>query len=329
LLMVAGRGDGRAGAGMIYGMPDERDTEHEAYALGVVGQDATFNLALQLTAAEWALLDGAILAVSRLDLPFHYKLIERNFLQLKDVHQFVTIAISLGKEFATGDRRLLGESVMTATVNWLTAMRMFLDHEETELNRRFGETSPEFLAFKTATSVAYDGVVGYRFAYQFRNYVQHCGLPLAHIVVQPPSAANPYMKQAATLVLDRDVLLNEFGEWKQVRADIEAMPSTFELMPLLEGAMTGIRAVNRACLEIDLDEALAKVPTVAAALDRLGDLEGEPTLFRYSRNEQGGLRIVPRALQAAAVRTLRAVAEGSASRESLWAINDREPPSLP
>jgi hypothetical protein len=306
----------------------DRVVEPDRYALGVV-QDASLHFAHQLTKAEWARLDEAILAVNRLDPPFHYKLIERNFLQLKDVHQFVTITISLGGEFASGDHRPLGESVMTATVNWLTAMRMFLDHEETELNRRFGKTSSEFRAFKKATSAAYNGEVGYRFAYQFRNYVQHCGLPLAHITVQPPSAANPLMKQAATLLLDREVLLNAFKDWKKVKVDIEAMPPTFELLPLLEGAMTGIRAVNRACLEIDLDEALAKVPTVAAALDRLEDVKGEPTLFRYARNEMGGFRIVPQAMQARAVRTLCAVAEGTASRESLWAVNDREPAPLP
>src|SRR6476646_1442100 len=101
-------------------------------------------------------------------------------------------------------RGLLVESVMTATVNWLSAMRMFLDHQETDLTRRFGKLSPEFVAFKTATSAAYDSEVGYRFAYQLRNYVQHCGLPLGHVDVR--RSGNPLMKKTATLLLNRQVL---------------------------------------------------------------------------------------------------------------------------
>jgi len=106
------------------------------------------------------------------------------------------------------------------------------------------------------------------------------------------------MKQTATLLLNRQVLLNDFDQWKHVKDDLEAMRPTFELLPLLEGAMTGIRGVHRACVEIDLDDALAKVPTLTAALDRLGDVEGEPTLFRHAPHGNDGLRITPHPLQA-------------------------------
>jgi len=317
----------------------EGSNEPDGYALGVIEPGArklhasdptlTFKMVHQLTESEWSQLDEAILAVNRLDSPFHYKLLERNFLQLRDIHQFVSITISLGKDFASGDRQLRVESVMTATVNWLSSMRMFLDHEETDLKRRFGKASAEFDAFNDVTSAAYDDEVGYRFAYQFRNYVQHCGLPLSRIQVGPPATPNPHIKQVAKLQLDRDALLDRFDGWKQVQHDLEAMPPTFELLPLLAGAMTGLRAVNRACMEIDMDLALASTPLLATALDRLRGVDGEPVLFRYTHNEKGGLNFSPRPLHAPSVRKLQGVVEGRATRESLWKVNDDVPPSLP
>jgi hypothetical protein len=140
----------------------EGSNEPDGYALGVIEPGArkldasdpslTFNMIHQLTESEWSQFDEAIVAVNRLDSPFHYKLVERDFLQLRDIHQFVLITISLGKDFASGDRRLQVESVMTATVNWLSSMRMFLDHEETDLKHRFGRASAEIDAFSDVTS---------------------------------------------------------------------------------------------------------------------------------------------------------------------------------
>lgn len=189
--------------------------------------------------------------------------------------------------------------------------------------------SAEFDAFNDVTSAAYDDEVGYRFAYQFRNYVQRCGLPLSRIQVGPPATPNPHIKQVAKLQLDRDALLDKFDGWKHVQHDLEAMPPTFELLPLLAGAMTRLRAVNRACMEIDMDLALASTPLLPTALNRLQGVDGQPVLFRYTHNEKGGLNFSPRPLQAPSVRKLQDVVEDRATRESLWKVNDDVPPALP
>jgi hypothetical protein len=217
---------------------------------------------------------------------------------------------------------------MGATVNWLTSMCMFLDHEETQLKRQYGGLSTEFTAFKQATKDAYDGEVGYRFAYEFRNYVQHCGLPLNQVVITSPTTPRPHMKHDVKLLLDRDTLLAQFGKWKHVKVDLQAMEPQFELLPLLDAAMSQIRAVNRACVEIDLDRALAGAPILAAALDRLGGVEGEPMLFWLQRGSEGA-KMIPRPLHASSVRQLQTVYEGRARRESLWKISEPVPPPLP
>jgi hypothetical protein len=296
------------------------------YNLGTMVPPATINMHQELTEAEWTQLNEAAGAIEQLASPFHYRLVELNFKQLQDLHQYVSITISLGREFAAANRQKLVGSVMGATVNWLTSMRMFLDHEETQLKRKYGESSSEFAAFKVATRQAYDGVVGYRFAYEFRNYAQHCGLPLNHLVIMAPAVPQTHLKQDTKLLLDRDNLLAEFNNWKRVKKDLQAMEPRFEMLPLLEGAMSGIRAINRACTEIDLDKALASAPVLASALDRLKDLAGEPMLIRYRGTPQSGMQVSPRPLHASSVLQLQAVNEGRAARESLWGVSEPPPP---
>jgi hypothetical protein len=201
----------------VSGITDDR------YVLGTMTPPLSVNLHQDVTQAEWVQLNEAAGAIDQLASPFHYRLVELNFRQLQALHQYVSITISLGKEFAAPNRDRLVESVMGATVNWLTSMRMFLDHEETQLKRRYGGSSTEFAAFKQATRDAYDGEVGYRFAYEFRNYVQHCGLPLNQVVIASPATPRPHVKQDVKLLLDRDILLAQFSRWKHVKADLQAM----------------------------------------------------------------------------------------------------------
>jgi hypothetical protein len=155
-------------------------------------------------------------------------------------------------------------------VNWLTAMRLFLDHEETELERRFGKQSPEVAAFTAATAKAFDaGEPGYRFAFKFRNYVQQCGVPLSSLDFVRVPGSNPRAKQSVLLRVDRDELLANFDGWGPVKKDLWAFPPRFELLPLIASAMNGIRDVHKACAEIDLDQALAQSVMLARVLDRI------------------------------------------------------------
>jgi hypothetical protein len=99
-----------------------------SFSLGTLGEPPSIHLLIDIEAAEYEAIDEALAAVAGLSPPFDYKLVERNFLDLESIHQFVTITISLGRQFATPDHRQLGEAVMGSTVNWLTSMRLFLDH---------------------------------------------------------------------------------------------------------------------------------------------------------------------------------------------------------
>jgi hypothetical protein len=296
------------------------------YSLGTFEQQSagqsTIHLAVDITAEEYEAMHQAAVSFAALSGSFDYKLVERNFLDLRSIHQFVTIILSLGRQFAAPDHRQLGEALMSSTVNWVTSLGLFLDHTETDLKRRFGKSSPEVQRFEAAKSSAFDAKVGYRFSYKFRNYVLHCGLPLSRIEVKRlDGATGTRAKQSVTFLLDRDALLRDYDGWGRfVKRDIEAMRSEFPLLPLASEGMEGLRDVYRELLDMRISEALSRCAVLEHALARIEETGylGQPTIFRYQGDISNRFDFAPTMFSAEAVRWLAQVANGSVARESLF-----------
>jgi hypothetical protein len=311
-------------------------TDTYNYSLGTFEQqsagESTVHLAVEITAEEYEVIHRAAASFAALGASFDYKLVERNFLDLQNIHKFVTIILSLGREFARPDHRQLGESLMSSTVNWLTSWGLFLDHSETDLKRRFGESSPEVQRFETAKSSAFDANIGYRFSYKFRNYVLHCGLPLSRIEVKrPDGATGARLKPSVRFLLDRDALLRDFDGWGRfVKRDLEAMLPEFPLLPLASEGMEGLRDIHRVLLDIRISEALSRCAVLERALARIGEAghSGQPTIFRYQGDISNRFDFTPTMFSAEAVRQLAQVANGSVPRESLFNKPEEQAPTL-
>jgi len=302
------------------------------FNLGVVRVPAEFELQAEITADEYASLDAALAALSRLETPFNYLVVERNFLDLQNIHTFVTIIMELGRDFVgQADHRELFSALMRALVNWLTSVRLYLDHTETDLKHRFGKTSTEVREFKTVTAAAYDGRLGYRFCYRLRNYVQHCGLPASRIAVAPARLPRvTRAKQSVDIHVDRDALRADFDGWGPVATDITAMSGTFPLLPLADEAMEGLRDIYPAVRDIGVTDALRHTSVLVSALDQidLSDGDGQPAIFKHNGDFKGQLQLSPRPLPADFIRQLNRVERGEAHRESLYTTTIPVPPPM-
>jgi hypothetical protein len=129
--------------------------------------------------------------------------------------------------------------------------------------------------------------------------------------------------------VDRDELLTEFPDgWGPVKKDLQSFLPSFEVLPLIASAMNGIWDVQKACAEIDLDQALEQSAVLAGVLDRIGSIgsEGDPAVFRYRRDTPTHMELSPRPIPAEAVRILQSVARGDTDRESFWATPDDSAP---
>src|ERR1035438_1345705 len=182
---------------------------------------------------------------------FTIELVERNLQSYWNIQKYVGRLLVLGRDFGIPDRLNLSSDLMVQVINWLTSFRLFLDHAETYLKRRHGKQSAQYLRFKSETSTIYDGSVGYRFIYQFRNYVLHCGAPFSNVTIG--RGDEQFAERFVSFTLKRDQLLRDFN-WKTATEDLEGMAESFELEPLAMDAMAGLRDIHSVLLDIAIEE---------------------------------------------------------------------------
>lgn len=125
-------------------------------------------------------------------------------------------------------------------LNYLTAMRVFLDHVEVRLKKRFGKGSVEVEKFKVMTAAQFDSRVSNRLFYKLRNYTQHCGLP--------PVSFNLMSRVGegveVIFTLNVRVLLDEYTEWgARVTADLQSYQSDPFLFELIDDHFESMRNI--------------------------------------------------------------------------------------
>jgi hypothetical protein len=239
---------------------------------------------VELTEHEYTVLNDALQVALRLGQRDMYRLVVRNYEHLDRLVDFYVQLF--GKARSHGLRpRDAAHSVMESAINWLNATRLFLDHEETWLKRQFGEDSHEHAEFTKARSNAFDSSFAYRFLYKLRDYTTHCGLPIGRVRLWAPSTEDRArgLSQRIHFELDRDALLNDFKKWgAKVKPDLEQMPETFELLPLVHDVMPHFNAIMETIIRIDIREGVAAAATFAPYMDRIAAFEGGPVLLKIT-----------------------------------------------
>jgi hypothetical protein len=142
-------------------------------------------------------------------------------------------------------------------LNILTSMRTFLDHTETDLKRRFGKDSLQIAAFEKECTRQYDSRFAYRFLSKFRNYTQHCGLPVGIFSVTQhsrprPASDNPsrsrshsFGHQDITLSVDPKNLLKDFPSWgAKVRTELDKKTGKLELIGLFRQLHRSVHTIH-------------------------------------------------------------------------------------
>jgi hypothetical protein len=170
-----------------------------------------------------------------------YNLIELNYQDLESrVEFYLNQYISNPRlDFSEFSSQFL--DINRLILNLLSSIRTYLDHTETRLKRTFGDTSEEYLQFKTLTNVCFDNHFAYRFLAKLRNYSQHCGLPTGSI-----SISNEESGHSLKLSLVRDSLLKNFDSWGAiVKPELQAQNEKFDIIPLLKNKTLLLRDVNQ------------------------------------------------------------------------------------
>jgi hypothetical protein len=301
------------------------------WALGVIS-DNTVDMRVALTEEEFQTYRLSAAKIGALSSQFTFDLANRNYCDLKNLLQYLGIVIGLGRAIGSVDTKRITEPVMSQIVNWLTSVRLYLDHTETHLKRRYGDQSAEWKAFSESCSEAFDNHLGYRFVYKFRNYVQHCGLPLSSVTVKKPERPrSPQHLQEASFLLHRDALLTAYDEWGPVKKDLQGMAERFEVAPLLDEAMECLKRIEYRRLETAIASVADEAVVLREALDRIGEiLEGNAALLAFTLgDDQSVLSLSPLPLPTKeALETLQRISAGEQDPASIIDSGSPPPPPL-
>jgi hypothetical protein len=170
-------------------------------------------------------------------------------------------------------------------LNYLSSFRMFTDHSETALKRRFGKDSRAFSEYKAIESRQYDSVFAYRFLYRFRNFVQHLGLPIEKISHTDTRELGP---EPLKIMMTKRRLLEDRDVWGAVVTEIESLPdeiSITEYFPQLRPCVEVLRAAYHA---EDGDKIVPAKDSLVRLINEIGASIGKPCFPLLLAMPEGG-----------------------------------------
>lgn len=159
-------------------------------------------------------------------------------------------------------------------INYMTSARSFVDHMETILKRKFGESSAEYITFKSATSKEFDDYFAYRFFYKLRNYAQHCGMPISRIhgKYNYDTETKSTSDETVMILFSRDSLLRNYSEWgKIVKKDLINMEEDILINPYLEEFHQSLIRINGVIMSSKLEKLQESIAFFEAFFSKVKD----------------------------------------------------------
>lgn len=175
-----------------------------------------------------------------------FRVVELNYKDFIEKNSFYAVNNSLIKpDHSIDGPESIAIDLNRLLLNFLSSVRMFLDHKETILKRKFGPDSAEVLAFKNEIAVAYDTQFEYRFCYKLRNYAQHCGLPINPIEMSSFLDNKNEIQNRFNVFFDTKKLLSQFDWGNIVKNDLLSQSDKFLVLPIVEKEFDLLRVVNQ------------------------------------------------------------------------------------
>lgn len=174
-----------------------------------------------------------------------YTVVKLNYFDIRDA---IKAALDNANNFNTNyELQDLYNNLNRHVLNFLSAIKTYLDHTGTQLDREYGKTSTEFLLFKKLTGELFDSKFSYRFLDDLRDYAQHCGFPTGEIFIDSVYREDE-KDVVSTLNLNvvRDDLKNKFSGWhKTIKVDLPNQAEKFDLIPLLTEKYLDLEKLNQ------------------------------------------------------------------------------------
>ena len=276
-------------------------------AVNDLGQDGqpVFNATRRLSHDEYERLSAANELFRRILGQTTWSVVQYNYSGFVLLEQQLRENVAAHSTAAPIHADTIQVPIVASIVNFLTAMRMFLDQSELKLKRLDkADGGGRFRTWKTACSSEYDDYFAYRFLYKFRNYVLHVGLPLStwnisvsleqseELVRLSLSGESPLDHVGDSPELTVQILLGEspsdliknYDDWSTVKTELESLTTEIDLSEQIHVAMECLTRVARAFQEQFTEELSIGVDDFKAIVGNLRDYPSRPLLAKITRD---------------------------------------------
>lgn len=166
-------------------------------------------------------------------------------------------------------------------INYLSSMKMFVDHTEIKFKKQYGGKSDKFKTWKSATSLEYDQHFTYRFLYKLRNYTQHIGFPVHNINVHHESRD----KRIIIPYFVRDRLLESSFEWdNRLKNDLREQLNDFRVLPILNETNGCLARIYQSTLAVFAKELCESLENYGKFIARKS-MKGRPYIICFENEE--------------------------------------------
>lgn len=226
-------------------------------------------------------------------LDFLYDQQAYHFVQL-NFNEYVNLLKRYLQEYTKNPRmtnmRVMYFNINRHIFNTLSSIRMFLDHNEYNLKKQYGNDSFRVKRFKEVCSLVYDNSFSYRFLYKLRDYAQHCGMPLGSLglTAKESSDVPNGIYRSLSVQFDRDALLSKFDKWGvRLSKEITRLPCHFEVTPHISEVMKSIDKIYLTLIKDDFPQLLQAAEYIKRLIAPTKDMIGVPAIIRIKKVGDG------------------------------------------
>lgn len=127
--------------------------------------------------------------------------------------------------------------------NLLSSIRLFRDHTLRRLSHTYGRSSSQRFVFESAWSNAVKSDFAFGFIWEFRNYVQHFGMPFDIASVSIATPPTDPSKRIVELGIATATLLR-YEKWGDLRSEIGRLGDVIPVQDYVQSAVTTLNAID-------------------------------------------------------------------------------------
>jgi len=216
----------------------------------------------------------------------HFMIVLLNYIEFENLLEHYLRKYTQDPSINWGAMQWVVMTINRCILNFLSAVRTFLDHSEYNLKKRYGPQSGRVSSFKTACSNAYDNCFSYRFLNKLRNYAQHCGMPLGNLqlVSKLENQTSEKVAHSLAIYFGRDELLTKYDSWgSRLKREIQNLPPKFEITSHVREMVNCLKGINLTLIGDDLPELVESARVVQEFTTPTKQLVGTPCILTLER----------------------------------------------